>query len=135
MNDDTERSKRERLWKLNQELRSEERKLVSFLTRGNAAGTIATLSLIGTVIAGSAPEASFPRVLFWMLLTFVVGLAGSWIELVFELLPYGQKYRKADCEGQVIFFRKIQLFMATICSICLFGGCIASLSFLFHLSR
>lgn len=63
--------------------KQEDLRLSRFLLGGNAGGSIASLSFIGALVGSGAPH--FPRMLFFVFVIFLVGLAFSWLELTSRL--------------------------------------------------
>jgi hypothetical protein len=64
-------------------LKNAEGNVVRLLILGNAGGTIATLSFIGTMV-GKSPNLMFDEATFWVLVVFILGLAGGWAYRVAE---------------------------------------------------
>jgi len=69
--------------KLADEYRAARGGVLRLLTLGNAGGTIATLSFIGTMI-GASVDQTYDRDAFAPLCLFVVGLAAGWFGRMFE---------------------------------------------------
>jgi hypothetical protein len=67
--------------------------VLRLLIFGNAGGAIATLSFIGTIISKS-DTATFDRMMFIVLIIFILGLIGGWAARTAEMVIFSYRLEK-----------------------------------------
>ena len=120
-----------------QAVRENAARLARFLVGGNAGGTIATLSVVGTFIS-RPEETQLPTFLFWLVVTFVCGLVSSWVHISAELVrsrvnafPNANFWPATVSSDPARLFKYARRVAGFISGLCMAAGTVGALLYLY----